>query len=110
SKLERGELRLHKQNFVIQELIREVFESLSITAEQKKIAFLIKKSCEQPLTVYADKEKIRQVIINLLDNSIKYGKENGHVVASMYNTDGKNILVEISDDGIGIPEKYLPRI
>jgi two-component system, OmpR family, phosphate regulon sensor histidine kinase PhoR len=60
--------------------------------------------------VYADKEKLRHVIQNLVDNGIKYGKTDGSVVASMYNTDGKNILVEISDDGIGIPEKYLDRI
>ncbi len=110
SKLERGELKLYKQNFIIQELVREVFESLSINAEQRKIQFSIKKGCEQPLVVFADKEKIRQVIINLVDNAIKYGKEGGSITASMYNTDGKNILVEISDDGLGISEENLSRI
>lgn len=110
SSLERGELVLYKQNFVIQDLAKDVFESLSIKAEEKKIDFSIKKGCESPLTVHADKEKIRQVLTNLIENSIKYGKENGSIVASMYNTDGKHILVEISDDGIGIPEKHLPRI
>ncbi|MEJ0103307.1 MAG: ATP-binding protein [Bacteroidota bacterium] len=110
SKLERGELVIYKQNFIIQELIRETFESLSLKAEQRKIKFSIKKGCETPLTVFADKEKIRQVIANLLENSIKYGKENGNITASMYKTDGKHILVEISDDGIGISEKHLSRI
>jgi len=110
SKLERGELVIYKQNFIIQELIRETFESLSLKAEQRKIKFSIKKGCETPLTVFADKEKIRQVITNLLENSIKYGKENGNITASMYKTDGKHILVEISDDGIGISEKHLSRI
>ena len=62
------------------------------------------------MTVFADKEKIRQVLINLLDNSIKYGKQGGHIVASMYKVDEKHILIEISDDGIGIPEKHLQRI
>jgi two-component system phosphate regulon sensor histidine kinase PhoR len=60
--------------------------------------------------VYADKEKIQQVVCNLIDNSIKYGKAGGHIVASIYNTDDKNVLVEISDNGIGIPEKYVNRI
>jgi two-component system phosphate regulon sensor histidine kinase PhoR len=60
--------------------------------------------------VYADKEKIRQVLINLADNAIKYGKNGGMVEASFYNTDGTNILVEISDDGMGIHEEHLPRI
>lgn len=110
SRLERGELKLYKQNFIIQDLIREVFETISLNAEQQKISFSLKKGCEQSISVYADKEKIRQVITNLIDNAIKYGKYNGHVVASAYNTDGKNILIEISDDGIGISEKNLGRI
>lgn len=110
SSLERGELKLAKQNFIIQDLIRDAFESLSIKAEQRHISFSIKKGCEQPFGVFADKEKIRQVIINLLDNSIKYGKQRSNITASVYNTDGKNILVEMSDDGIGISEKNLSRI
>jgi two-component system, OmpR family, phosphate regulon sensor histidine kinase PhoR len=110
SKLERGEIKLHKQNFVIQDVVKEVFESLSWKGEQKNISFSIKKGCEKPLVVFADKEKIRQVITNLVDNAVKYSKHDGSVVASMYNTDGKTILAEISDDGIGIPEKHLDRI
>jgi two-component system phosphate regulon sensor histidine kinase PhoR len=110
SKLERGELVLVKSNFVIQDIIKEVFESISLKADANKINFNIKKGCEYPLTVFADKEKIKQVILNLLENSIKYGKTGGHITASMYNTDGKRILVEISDDGLGIDEKHLPRI
>jgi two-component system phosphate regulon sensor histidine kinase PhoR len=110
SKLERGELKLHKQYFVIQDLVKEVFENLFWKAEQQNISFSFKKGCEQPLTVFADKEKIRQVLNNLVDNSIKYGRHNGSVVASMYNTDDNNILIEISDDGMGINEKYLNRV
>jgi two-component system, OmpR family, phosphate regulon sensor histidine kinase PhoR len=110
SKLERGELHLIKQNFIIQDLVRETFESISIVAEQKNIRCTIKKGCESPLMVFADKEKIRQVLLNLVENSIKYGKQNGTITASMYNTDGRHILIEISDDGIGIPEKFLLRI
>lgn len=110
SKLERGELVLFKQNFIIQELVKDVYESISIMTEQKNIRCSIKKGCESPLVVFADKEKVRQVLLNLVENSIKYGKVNGNITASMYNTDGSHILVEISDDGIGIPEKYVPRI
>lgn len=110
SKLERGELHLIKQNFIVQELVKETFESISIMAEPKNIRCAIKKGCESPLMVFGDKEKIRQVLLNLVENSIKYGKQNGTITASMYNTDGQHILVEISDDGIGIPEKFLPRI
>lgn len=110
TKLESGEQQLYKQNFVIQDLIKEVIESLSIKADEKKIKCVIKKGCEQPLTVYADKEKIRQVLINLIDNAVKYGKQNGLVEASAYNIDRKKVLIEISDDGYGIAEEHLPRI
>lgn len=110
SRLERGELVLYKQNFVIQDLVKEVFESLSLKADTLNISCSIKKGCESPLTVFADKEKMRQVVTNMVGNSIKYGKQGGSIVASMYNTDGKHILIEISDDGIGIQKKHLPRI
>lgn len=110
SKLEMGEQQLHKEKFIIQDLVREVFEQLSILTDNKNIQCSIKKGCESPIIVFADKEKIRQVIINLVDNAVKYGKENGVVVASMYNTDENLVLIEISDDGVGIPEKNILRI
>ncbi|GAA4317776.1 sensor histidine kinase [Flaviaesturariibacter amylovorans] len=110
SRLERGELKLHRGNFVIQDLVREVYESLSLLAEPRHIALYIKKGCEAPLFVHADKEKIRQVLINLVENAVKYGRDRGSVTASMYHTDGRNILVEISDDGMGIPESAVGRV
>jgi two-component system, OmpR family, phosphate regulon sensor histidine kinase PhoR len=110
SKLESGELPLYKENFIIHDLIRDVFESLAIKSIQKKIRFSFKKGTEQSEWVFADKEKIRQVLINLTDNAIKYGNEGGNIVASVYNTDGKRVLVEIGDDGIGINEEHLNRI
>ena len=110
TRLESGEQPLNKAFFMIQDLIREVYDSLSIKTAEQNIKCSIKKGCEQPLNVIADKEKIRQVIINLVSNATKYGKRNGNIVASIYNTDGKHVLVEISDDGIGIAEEHLPRI
>jgi two-component system phosphate regulon sensor histidine kinase PhoR len=110
TRLESGELVLFKENFEIQDLIREVFESLSIKADAKKIKCLIKEGCEEPLIVFADKEKIRMVIINLVDNAIKYGKQHGTIEGSIYKMDGKKILIEISDNGYGISEDHLPRI
>ncbi len=110
SRLESGEQKLNPSNFVIQDLVREVFDSLSIKAKDKGTRLVIKKGCESPITVHADREKIRQVLINLVDNAIKYGKSQGMVEASFYNTDGRNILIEVSDDGIGIMEDHLPRV
>jgi len=71
---------------------------------------IIKKVCEQLIVVNADKEKIRQVLINLVDNARKYGKYGGTITAGIYNTDEQHVLVEISDDGMGIAEEHLPRI
>jgi len=110
STLERGEQLLYKQNFVVQELIREIFESLSIKTHSKNVRTSIKKGCESPITVFADKEKIRMVLINLVENATKYGKTGGSIVASVYKIDEKNVLIEISDDGIGIEEEHLLRI
>jgi len=110
SKLEIGEQLLLFEDFVIQDLIRDVYETLYIKTKEKDIRCIIKKGCEVPIYVYADKEKIRQVLINLVDNAIKYGKQNGLVEASIYKIENKQVLVEISDDGAGIAEEHLPRI
>ena len=110
TRLEMGEQLLLKDSFIIQDLLKEVYESLSIKADEKQIKCVIKKGCELPLTGYADMEKIRQVLINLVDNAIKYGKQNGVIESSFYKVDGSRVLIEISDDGAGIAEEHLKRI
>lgn len=110
SKLETGEQPLNKTRFIIQDLIKEVFETLSNTTQKLKITTQIKKGCESAIYVFADKEKIRQVLTNLVQNASKYGKQNGHIYAGIYKTDDNAVLIEISDDGIGIEEQHLQRI
>lgn len=110
SKLESGEMTINKELFVAQDLVKDVFDTLSLKANQKDIKFSIKKGCEAPVYVMADKEKIRQVLINLIENSVKYGKPDGQTIASIYNMDGKRVLIEISDSGIGMSEEHLPRV
>ena len=111
SRLESGVQKLNYSNFIIQNLIREVFESLSFQTAERNVECSIKKNCESPaITVYADKERIRQVLINLIVNAVKYGKENGTILAGIYKTDDNHILVEITDDGPGISEDHIPRI
>lgn len=110
SRLESGEQAIYETGFVIQELIKEVFDTLSIKTSDKNIRCAIKKGCESPVLVYADKEKIRQVLINLIENAFKYGRVNGSIIASIYRPDDKHALVEISDDGLGIEAEHLGRI
>lgn len=110
ARLESGEQQLYKESFVIHDLVQDVFDALSLKCAEKSIKTSVKKGCETPLSVYADKEKIRMVLINLVDNAIKYGKQAGNIIFSAYQTDQGNVLVEISDDGHGISEEHLSRI
>lgn len=109
SKIERGEVAMIKEIFDITQLVKEVFESMELKATKQGIALNIAKGFEKPFFVHADKEKIRQVITNLIDNSVKYGIPQGETNASFYDMDD-NILIEITDNGIGISEEHLPRL
>jgi two-component system phosphate regulon sensor histidine kinase PhoR len=109
SKIERGEVSMVKEIFDITQLVKEVFESMELKAKTKNVTLSLVKGFDKPFFVHADKEKIRQVITNLIDNSIKYGSEKGETTASFYDMDD-NILTEVTDNGIGISEEHLPRL
>ena len=99
-----------KQAFVIQDIISEAVNNLSVKWIKKNIQFQFKKGSESSISVFADKNKIYQVIVNILSNAAKYGKIDGQITASVYKMEDQKILIEISDDGIGIAEEHLPRL
>ncbi|MEM1218267.1 MAG: ATP-binding protein, partial [Bacteroidota bacterium] len=109
SRLETGDLVLEMQNFDIRELVEEVFEDFEFKAQAKGIKLDFKQGADQRFRVCADRESIRQVVTNLVTNSIKYGKENGVTKVGFYDMD-RNILVEVADDGIGIDKESLNHI
>ncbi|WP_158828863.1 sensor histidine kinase [Mucilaginibacter lacusdianchii] len=109
SKLESGEIPINFSRFKINDLIKEVFESLEIKAKQHNIKLVFKQKYDDPIPVNADRDKICQVLINLIDNSFKYGKQGGNTSVSVFELHDQ-VLVEVTDDGIGIEEKYLPRL
>jgi two-component system phosphate regulon sensor histidine kinase PhoR len=109
SRLESGELALEMQSFDIKQLTEEVFEDLEIKARVKNIKLEFKEGASQNYRVRADRESIRQVITNLLNNSIKYGTPPGRTKIGFYDMD-KHILIEIADNGIGIPAKHMPHV
>lgn len=109
SQLEAGAVNLETETFDIHALVNDVFESLEIKSKHKNINLSFKKGCDQPFYVIADKDKIRQVFVNLIDNSIKYGKESGNTIVSFYDM-ADNILTEVTDDGIGLAKEHLPRL
>ncbi len=99
-----------KQPFIIQDLINEAVSNLSVKWLKKNIQFQYKKGSEAPIHVFADRNKIYQVLVNIISNAAKYGKIDGHIIASIYKMEDQKILIEISDDGIGVAEEHLPRL
>lgn len=99
-----------KQSFIIQDIINEAINNLSVKRMKKNIQFQFKKGSESPIYVFADKNKIYQVMVNILSNATKYGKIDGQITASVYKMEDEKILIEIGDDGIGIDEEHLPRL
>ncbi len=109
SKLESGELPINFQQFDLILLISEVLESLELKAKKHKIKLVFKDKMRGHTMVLADREKIRQVLVNLISNSIKYSNEDGKTTVKIFELHDQ-ILVEVADNGIGIDEKNLPRI
>jgi two-component system, OmpR family, phosphate regulon sensor histidine kinase PhoR len=109
SKLESGEVPINYEKFDLAQLIKEVIESLEIKSKDYKIDLIFKEKYQSPTWVNADREKIRQVLVNLIGNSLKYGKEHGTTSIKTFELHDQ-ILVEVTDDGVGIEEQYLPRV
>lgn len=109
SKLETGEIPINYEKFDFVLLAKEVMEGLEDKAKTKEIKISFKDKYTHPAYVKADREKIRQVMINLIQNSIKYGREQGSTAIKIFELHDQ-YLVEVTDDGIGIEEKHLPRL
>lgn len=109
SKLESGQLKLEFSPFDIVSLSKEVMEFLDDKAKKQKIKLQFHKAYDKPIKVLADKNRVRQVLTNLIDNSIVYGKKKGISTLSFFDMDD-HLLVEVSDDGDGIAKEELPRL
>lgn len=108
--LEVGDLVLKKEGFDIIKLINNVFELLEMKASKKKIALTFDKKYTEPVLVIADEERIEQVVINLVVNSIKYGKSNGTTEISVEDLVDDKVIVRVTDNGEGIEKEHLPRL
>lgn len=109
SKLESGQVELNFTQFNIYPLIKEVAEQFAEKAKSLNIKIVTSKNDLSKTTVSGDIHKIRQVLINLIDNALKYGKSGGLIELELFEMDDR-ILVEVTDDGIGIAEKHLNRV
>jgi len=110
TKLEVGDLNLKKENFDIIDLIQGVFDLLEMRTEKKRIMLTFDMEYDEPVYVNADKDKIQQVISNLIVNSIKYGHHEGTTEVSVENLIKNKVIVRVTDNGEGIPKQHIPRL
>ena len=110
TKIESGESILNKNKFDIIDLTENVFEMLEFTAKKKKIKLTVNKDKGLLTKVIADKEKIEQVLTNLIDNSIKYGKDNGTTEIVIQSLNEDKIIIRVTDNGVGFKKENYTRI
>ena len=110
SQFESGVKNIEKEKFDILSIINNVFELLEMESKKNKISLELDRNYLKPIFVMADKERIQQVITNLVMNSIKYGVENGTTEISVQNLNKGKLIISVTDNGLGISKKHLPRL
>ncbi len=110
TKFEAGDLSLEIEPFDIVERIQNVFELLEMKAAKKKITLTFDMDYNTPIMVNGDKERLQQVISNLVVNSIKYGQNNGTTEVSIENLIKNKVIVRVTDNGEGIEKEHIPRL
>jgi two-component system phosphate regulon sensor histidine kinase PhoR len=108
-KLESGRIHMDVERLDLVSLTGDVFELLEMKARQKNVRLMFKDTYSAPMYVRADRNALRQILTNLLVNSISYGNDNGQTKVSFYDMDDR-MLIEVSDDGPGIAEEHLNRL
>ena len=110
TKLEIGDANLTLETFNIIESITNVFDLLEIKAEKKNISLILDTDYPDPIMVTADRERIQQVLTNLVVNSIKYGHQNGTTEISVEDLNSDKLIVRITDNGEGVESIHLTRL
>ena len=110
TKLETGDLGVEVKDFAIDELAKGIVDLIEIKAREKNINIRIESKLDFPIMVCGDKEKISHVIMNLISNSIKYGKEDGETIISFRMSRDNKIITSVKDNGEGIKKIHVGRI
>ena len=110
TKLETGDNNLKKSNFDIVDLLQNSIEMLDINSKKKNIKLILEHENNPPLNVNADKEKIEQVVTNLVENSIKYGRENGTTEIVIQDLVENKMIIRFTDNGIGVHQNHIDRL
>ena len=111
SKLETGELKSEIEEIYLYEVLHDIIESLNYKAEKENIKLVV-HDFDKNIKVRADKNQVKQVLINLIENGIKYNVPNGKVEVSVFTKpkQPERVFVSVKDTGIGIDEKDIPRV
>ena len=110
TQFESGIKTVDKTDFNIYELIENVYDLMEFESEKNSTKLLVNNENNSPVIVNADKERILQVVTNLVVNSIKYGKEGGYTEVKVEEYDKDKIIVRVKDNGEGIEDEHLPRL
>jgi len=110
AKLESGDLNLKSETIDIVNLFKNTFDLLEIKAKKNNITLSFDKNYDTPILVKGDKERIEQVLINLIINSIKYGVSGGLTRVSIASYSSNQIVINIQDNGEGITQSQIPRL
>ncbi len=109
AKIESGNMPLELTRFDVVQLAKETVDMLEAEGSERNVALKLRNANERPIMIEADRKRIQQVFVNLLMNSISYGKDGGETRIRFYDMDD-NVLIEIADDGMGIAMEHLPRL
>ncbi len=111
SKLETGELKSEIEEVYLFEILNDIIESLNYKADKEGIKLIV-NDFDRGIQVKADKNQLKQVLINLIENGIKYNVPNGKVEVSVFTKpkQQERVFVSVKDTGIGIDEKDIPRV
>jgi two-component system phosphate regulon sensor histidine kinase PhoR len=109
TRIETGELEMEAESFDLADVAEEVTDSLEIKAENKGLHLRCRVPTDLP-PIYGDRERIRQVLVNLTDNAIKYNREGGHVEIVARRLPSDDVKISVVDDGIGIEPEHIPRL
>lgn len=110
TKLEVGDLVLNKEEFNIVETVQNVFDLLEMKAARKNITLEFDMDYNHKIMVNADRERIQQILTNLIENSIKYGKDDGTTEVSIEDLIQNKVIVRVTDNGEGIEKEHIPRL
>ncbi len=110
TKLETGNLNLKMDTIDLVSLIKNSFELLEIKAQKHKVSLTLDKNYDVPILVKGDFERLEQVLLNLIVNSLKYGKRGGVTIVSIAEFSKNQVVINVKDNGEGISKEHLPRL